>query len=527
MPHIQWRLHAGLGEALRRRGALAAGAEQLREALDGVEQVAAQLRVPERRVGFLADKWDVYARLVELEMAQGRIGIAFEMSERMRARRLLDGLAGGRIPARTQESAREQDLRRRINELSSTIATETDPFQGRRDPGSGSDAMAPAIEALHTAQRAYAAVLLELREKDAAHARRVTAVPASWEAIARRLPPQTALLEYLMGDSTVLAFVITRDTVASLDLRVSPRELRNVTDFARMALQRPESGGTALWRAPLRRLYRDLLDPIEQRGFLRDVRSLVIVPHAELTFLPFGALLHAEAADRFLVERFDIAYAPSATTWLQLGAQTPRMDMRRVLALAPHPERLPASLDEVAAIRNVFGRSATLRTGAAATERAFRGELHNYGVLHLATFGVLNRHNPLFSYVEFAPAGRDDGQLQVHEVYDLALTGQLVVLSACQTALASGALGDVAVGDDWIGLVQGFLEAGASAVLASQWPVEDRATARLMGAFYGDLGNGHSPAAALAAAQRALLREPATAHPFYWAGFVLNGVSRN
>jgi CHAT domain-containing protein/tetratricopeptide (TPR) repeat protein len=527
LPHIQWRLHAGLGEALRRRGALAAGGEQLREALDGVEQVAGQLRVPERRVGFLSDKWDVYARLVELEMAQGRDAVAFEMSERLRARRLLDGLAGGRIAARTKESAREQDLRRRMNELSSIIAAETDPLQGRRDPGSGTDGLAPAIEALHAAQRAYAGLLLELRETDVTHARRVNAVPAGWEMIARRLPPRTVLLEYLIGDSTLLAFVITRDTVAALDLRVSPRELRHVTDFARMALQRSESDGAVLWRAPLRRLYRDLLEPIEQQGFLRDVRSLVIVPHAELTFLPFGALLHPAGADRFLVERFDIAYAPSATSWLQLGARTPRMDMRRVLALAPHPERLPASLDEVASIRDVFGRNATLRTGAAATERAFRSSLRNYGVLHLATFGVLNRRNPLFSYVEFARAGPDDGQLTVHEVYGLTLTGQLVVLSACQTALAAGAFGDVAVGDDWIGLVQGFLEAGASAVLASQWPVEDRATARLMGAFYRDLGNGHSPAAALAAAQRALLRDPATAHPFYWAGFVLNGVSRN
>jgi CHAT domain-containing protein/Tfp pilus assembly protein PilF len=526
MPHIQWRLHAGLGEALRRRGALAAGAEQLREALDGVEQVAGQLRVPERRAGFLSDKWDVYTRLVEVEIAQGRDGLAFEMSERMRARRLLDGLSGGRIAASTKEGALEQDLRRRISELSSTIAANTDPFR-RRDPGSGTGGVAPAIEALHAAQRAYAELLLELREKDAAHARRVTAIPASWETIARQLPPQTVLLEYLIGDSTVLAFVVTRDTVAALELPMSPRELRHVTDFARMALQRSDSGGAVLWRAPLRRLYRELLGPIDQGGFLRDVRSLIIVPHAELTFLPFGALLEPEAADRFLVERFDIAYAPSATTWLQLGARTPRMDMRRVLALAPHPERLPASLDEVAAIRSVFGRSATLRTGAAATERVFRDDLRKYGVLHLATFGVLNRHNPLFSYVEFAPAGRDDGQLKVHEVYDLTLTGQLVVLSACQTALASGAFGDVAIGGDWIGLVQGFLEAGASAVLAAQWPVEDRATAVLMRAFYRDLGNGQSPAAALAAAQRALLRDPATAHPFFWAGFVLNGVSRN
>jgi CHAT domain-containing protein len=165
-------------------------------------------------------------------------------------------------------------------------------------------------------------------------------------------------------------------------------------------------------------------------------------------------------------------------------------------------------------------------TGTAATENAFRAQARDHGILHLATLGVLNRHNPLFSHVELSPAGRDDGQLQVHEVYDLALSGQLVVLSACQTALASGALADVPMGDDWVGLVQAFLESGASGVLAAQWPVEDRATARLMGRFYRGVGDGQPPPAALATAQRAMLRDPATAHPFYWAGFVLNGVSR-
>jgi CHAT domain-containing protein len=91
-------------------------------------------------------------------------------------------------------------------------------------------------------------------------------------------------------------------------------------------------------------------------------------------------------------------------------------------------------------------------------------------------------------------------------------------LSACQTAISSGALGDVPSGEDWIGLVQAFLVAGASNVMATFWPVEDRATAQMMSRFYEALSSGQSEAEALASAQRAALRSSATAHPFYWAG---------
>jgi CHAT domain-containing protein len=103
----------------------------------------------------------------------------------------------------------------------------------------------------------------------------------------------------------------------------------------------------------------------------------------------------------------------------------------------------------------------------------------------------------------------------------------MVVLSACQTALASGAVADVPPGDDWVGLTQAFLQAGAGEVLASLWRVEDRATARLMELFYRGLASGESEAAALAGAQRTMLREPGRSHPFYWAGFVLSGSGTN
>jgi CHAT domain-containing protein len=180
---------------------------------------------------------------------------------------------------------------------------------------------------------------------------------------------------------------------------------------------------------------------------------------------------------------------------------------------------LPASRAEVDAIGHIYGSRATVLTGAAASEQAFRLRAPNAAIIHLATNGVLNKRNPLFSFVELAPGNGEDGRLEVREALGLAIHARLLVLSACQTALSSGALEDVPIGDDWVGLVQAFLVAGASNVMGTLWPVEDRATARLMELFYVALKSGQSEPDALAAAQRSALRDASTAHPFYWAGF--------
>jgi CHAT domain-containing protein len=111
----------------------------------------------------------------------------------------------------------------------------------------------------------------------------------------------------------------------------------------------------------------------------------------------------------------------------------------------------------------------------------------------------------------------------VHEVFGSPLNARLLVLSACQTALGSGAIADVPAGDDWVGLVRAFLGAGAQNVIATLWPVEDRSTARLMGQLYQRLHAGTREVSALAGAQREMLGNTGTADPFYWAGFVLVG----
>ena len=526
-PSVSWPLHAGLGAALRSRGALPDAVTELEAAAGDVERVAARLPLEQRRASYLADKWDVYAELALAERARGRIEAAFAASERLRARQMLDLLARGRIvwTARGQDSlrSREQDLRLRISDL--TRRLEDPPMgDGLREPTVG--AAAAVREALARAQTAYAELLAEVQETKPEYAHLVEGKGATLREVANRLAPDEALLEYLVTDSTALVFVVTSDTAVVVDLGVGRHALASLVDFTRGALTRPAHGAAAdgpSWRAPLERLHRFLIEPIEAAGLLQGKRALVIAPHAELHYLPFAALRRPGAAAPFLVERYVVTTVPSASVWLRLRERGDPAPGAGVLALAPRVDVLPGTRIEVGSIARLYGSRTRVLLGARATKRALRATAPGQRIIHFATYGVLNKHNPLFSFVELAPQPGEDGRLEVHEVFNLDLHARLVVLSACQTALGAGSLADVPAGDDWVGLVEGFLYAGSANVMATLWPVEDRATAGLIERFYTELAAGRPEGEALAIAQRLSLRNSATADPFYWAGFTLNG----
>lgn len=343
-------------------------------------------------------------------------------------------------------------------------------------------------------------------------------------AIVRSLDADQALLEYLVADSAVIAFVVTRRGIAALELDLNRSTLAALAGLTRAAMVRPGTGSARSWRPALARLYDELMAPLEAAGLLAGVRALTIVPHLELHYLPFAALLRRGTSEQFLVERYEIGYAVSAAGWHALSQRAAPLG-RGLLALAPYPSRLPGTAAEVTAVRRTFGPEVTVLRGGRASESALRSLIGNSRIVHLATNGVLNRRNPLFSFVELAGGNGQDGRLEVREILELSIGARLVVLSACQTSLASGRLSDVPTGDDWVGLVQAFLQAGAANVFGSLWTVDDAATATLMEVLYRELAEGRSERRAAAEAQRRLLRNALTAHPFYWAGFTLVGRS--
>jgi CHAT domain-containing protein/tetratricopeptide (TPR) repeat protein len=188
--------------------------------------------------------------------------------------------------------------------------------------------------------------------------------------------------------------------------------------------------------------------------------------------------------------------------------------------------RLPATRQEAEAVRALVPESKRLIALDFAANRALAtsAELRRYRYVHFATHGLLDSTHPELSGLALSRVdeqGRpQDGYLRTLDVFKLKLNAELVVLSGCRTGL-----GKTVLGEGLVGLTQGFLYAGAQRVLASQWQVNDDATAELMKRFYlGMLGRQQlPPAAALRAAQLQLLRQQRFKAPYYWAAFVLQG----
>jgi CHAT domain-containing protein len=265
---------------------------------------------------------------------------------------------------------------------------------------------------------------------------------------------------------------------------------------------------------------------------------LVLVPDGPLHTLPFQAL--QDATGKHLVERVSLSYAPSVSALL---AMTELGDRRRtntagdvpLLAFGrPTPDAgladLPATEKEVRSIGRLFGAGAQVLTGADASEERFKAGASRARTLHLATHGLLNEKAPLYSALALAHGPGEDGRLEARELIDLDLRADLVVLSACETAL-----GKTVNGEGVLGLPWSLFVAGTPSTVVSHWQVEDETTGTLMSTFYRKMlptppKGGKVPATAalpraqaLRAAQLTLLRDGKHAHPYYWAPIVLIG----
>jgi CHAT domain-containing protein len=207
------------------------------------------------------------------------------------------------------------------------------------------------------------------------------------------------------------------------------------------------------------------------------------------------------------------------------GEEAPPELTRAINDVRGEMRRLLLTRDEAEAILSVTPR--TDGFGAldfrANLATATSDELSRYRIVHFATHGLLNSEHPELSGVVLSLVDErgqpQDGFLRLHEIFNLRLPAELVVLSACQTGL-----GKEVKGEGLVGLTRGFMYAGAARVVASLWQVHDAATAELMKRFYRRmLKDGMRPAAALRAAQIEMWKKPQWQSPFYWGGFALQG----
>jgi CHAT domain-containing protein/Tfp pilus assembly protein PilF len=518
-PELGWRLAYGRGQALERTERFEDAVAAYQRAVEIIESVRSQLLEERYRAGYIEDKYQVYIALVRLLLKLDRPREAFRFSEKLRARSYLDLLNQASPPlADPAMRQAESELRQRIRRLQHAIQTETEkPSSLRR--GRALDLYTSELAA---AERSYQNLLDDLRRSQPHYAAvRALEVPAA-EDVQSALPPGTALIEYVIGEDELSVFVLRRDSLQATTIRARAIDLESRVTLLRDLIQQPASKA---WLKPAESLRRTLMDPLEEAGWLEGATRLYVVPHGVLHYLPV-AVLPRESAGRiqFLVESYSVSYLPAAASLVNgNGTGNPE---RSLLALAPERARLKFAQYEAEEIGQYFPPPRSILLGLRATEGTFKRRAHRYRVIHLATHGIFNQLNPLLSGVELEPGGNEDGLLQVHEILGLKLQAQLVALSACETALGSGYFTEIPRGDDFVGLTRAFLFAGSQSVLASLWEVNDRSTLDLMTGFYRNFA-GTDPAEALALAQRAFARLGGRfSHPYYWAPFVLVGMTR-
>lgn len=518
----------GLARVARMEGRLDDAERFMERTLDALETVRDEVWRPDLRASYQAAQQDHYTFFIDLlaerhqrEPERGHDARAFAVSERARARSLLDLLSIARQNPDPEELRRIDELSRSINAHHAKLLAASS--QRIEDRGAEDVKMEALIESLRQARAEAQGPLL----------RKANPPILSLESVQSRLLDQdTLLLEYFLGEERSFLWAVTPETarfVTTLPGREKIEALaRQVSE--RMLESRHQTGKIAATQAAAR-LSQVILGPVAD---LLDRRRLVIVASGALQKVPFSVLPRPDKRGEFrlLIEDHKIVSLPSASVLASLRA---RIERRRpatgLLAVVADPVFAPPFTQlryagrEAEAILSLAGRQPVLAASGPAASRTLleSGRLDDYRILHFATHGLPNDLYPELSSLALSTvdaSGRPvDSQFRAYEVSDLKLRADLVVLSACRTGL-----GKEVGNEGLVGLTQAFLHAGASRLVVSLWDVDDRATGELMKRFYtGLLAEGLPPAEALRQAQISIRREDRWSAPYYWAGFVLQG----
>ncbi len=544
----EWITLSNIGQVCQLQGKYQEALRFYQMSIELLEEITTFSRIEEFTISLRAQAVETYQRVVLLLMYTGQQEQAFEFSERARARAFLDQLGNTRVNIRSNATGadieRARVLRGELIELERNIRKESQKPKARQNH----ELIQFLEKQLEKKRREYEDIRITIKVKNPEYNSLLTVEPLNLRDVQTLLNPGTTLLSYFVTQKKTLAFVITRDSFKTVELPVGEEELKSAIDEVRKPAGVHDPVPDAL-----KSLYEKLVTPVKPH---LTTPLIGIIPHGVLHYLPFAALTDGK---RYLCDEYTLFFLPSATTLKFLQEKRKPSD-NTVLAMAnSHAEglsELAFADQEVQAIAIYYARyynSHLLISGRdtlqisslrktqedvpllggpglefplmetqwghkqRATETAFKNLASQFSILHLAAHAKLNTRNPLFSRILLSSDEKNDGTLEVHEIYELDLEKtNLVVLSACNTKL-----GKISRGDDIIGLNRAFIYAGAPSVLASLWKVDDLTTRDFMIAFYLQLTSRKSKADALRAAYR--ITRYKYPHPYYWAGFVLTG----
>lgn len=566
----------GIARALYATGSYQDARSVLEEVLDSAETLRASSASVGLRSSYLASRrhyWDLYVstlmRLQDQAPSSRFDLLALQATERSRARGLLDLLAEAGVQIRDGAPAELLEREHRVAAELDAVARQR---LGLTDEGTqtlpSSDLSVRETELLLELDRTRA----QIRNQSSRFEELTDLDPLNLAQIQLRLlDSDTLMLVYFLGEERSFLWDVSPTRIESHAL--PPRgEIEKLASTYHELLSR-RSSRVAQHRAEVgERLSQMILGPIaEDLGMSR----LVIVADGALHYLPFTTIptprTVAETADELLIDRHEVVHLPSASVLAALrGVQTHRKRAPKTIAVIADPvfdqddsriarspgegarppapsgtadaltralrdagtgglQRLPFSAYEAHAILGLVDEPSRFSAlGFDASYSLFENDrLADYRVLHFATHGLIDRKHPDLSGLALSLYDRTGapqrGFLRLHDIYNLHLRAELVVLSACETGL-----GKELEGEGLVGLTRGFLYAGAPRVIHSLWKVGDASTGELMKRVYSQLLQGNpqesvSPSTALRAAQLSMRHDEDWSEPFHWGGFIFQG----
>ncbi|MEH1824919.1 MAG: CHAT domain-containing protein [Nostoc sp.] len=550
----------------RDSGDFKASLTQMERVIKIVEDLRTKIDSQELRTSYFATVQDYYEFYIDLLMqlhkqhpSQGYNALALQTSERARARSLLELLTEANADI-------HQGVEPKLLSQEHNLQQQLDTLEKRRIQLLNVNHTEAEVQALEKEIEAvleqYQQVQVQIRATSPRYAALTQPQPLSLTQIQQQvLDDNTLLLEYSLGEKRSYLWAVTNKSITSYELPKRADIEATVQKF------RQEITTPYLRNSPsIDTLSQIILAPVAQQ---LGKKRLAIASDGALQYVPFSALATPGSSSyEPLLLNHEIITLPSASTVAILRREhkerksaAPKTlvvladpifssdDERLEGKVKVSPSSVPESnLDSQALTRSAqdsdvnFQRLRFTRQEAeqilslvpvsdrkqafdftASRTTASSENLSQYRIIHFATHGILNSKHPELSGVVlslFDNQGRpQNGFLRLHDIFNLNLQAELVVLSACKTGL-----GEEVKGEGLVGLTRGFMYAGSPRVVVSLWSVDDQATSELMKVFYKKmLQEKLKPAAALRIAQIEIWRTQKYAAPYYWAAFTLQG----
>ena len=517
-PWLKFQAHELLGDVLSDKGETDQAHEQYKQAVANIERIRSGIRVDEYRSAFFKDNLRVYEKLIRLcldSRDSTRQAEAFFYLESCKARTLVDLLVnqleafpanGEGIPDDLIHQWRQ--IREELNWFYNKVGQNESSNQSRR-----LTVASKVWEEIDSRERALAEVLRRIQIHDPHFVWLNNTTGVTVKELCEVLDEDEAVIEYYPDDEGLKIFVIDRNGLRVVKSDCGRRQVREQALKLRLQLEKFQYGekyisthaGSLLSSVNgcLRDLHQTLFAPVAP---LVESKKLIFIPFDLLHNVPFHALFDGET---YLLERHEISYAPSARL-LTLFAAEHHQPLDTALIFGASDEYTPKINEEINSIRALYP-NASCFTGNEATAQSLTRHVLGKDIVHIASHAVFRHDNPMFSAFRLA-----DAWLNFYDVCALDLRSSLVTLSGCSTGA-----NQIHAGDELLGLIRGFLSAGAGSLVVSLWEVSDPVTAKLMAAFYKRLQSGLPPQTALRAAELEIRLE--YAHPYYWAPFVFIG----